>query len=436
MPAEAKEVIFVISDFHLGEGVDSALEGFKHHPVGRRIKDTSGDYVLDRVFFAFIAHILETYANAKIRLKLLGDTFDPLSVKLGGKSVIIPYEEADLEKFRKIRRGHRTFFWALQYFCSRKNCTLEVHPGNHDMFLWWPQVQAEFVKNVSPRHPERVRFMHDELDRGIYFWHGNTEPHDRVNPKKTIIKVADLPDFLKKENMLGLFNKGKIPRKEIMDVTQGHYLTAWLENPLKEADYLIGRMHKHTFVWVDAAFRIFRRSWYRRRLFAFIAAYHLLKTLILHSLSTLTFWHTKTKSDFRKILRVVGWTIAGAIDGHTARDFAVKKLRDDDIDIVVLGHEHERAAELHRFGNRDKWYFNTGTWLEMWEPRALLQKKQWRRFRALQKIILFCAKFFRDADLVPINLFATLIIAYDNEGRRTVRLKRFDPSSSELTDIA
>lgn len=438
MSAEITERIFAISDLHQGEGVKSPLEDFKHHPVGRQINDTLFDYTLDHVFMDFVLWIIRTSGEkTKNRLKLLGDTLDPLAVKLMGKSVVIPYEPLDLRKFRKICRGHREFFRALRYFCSHENCTLEVHPGNHDMFLWWPRVQAEFVKLVSPDHPERVKFMHDELDRGIYYWHGNNEPHDRFDPKKAIIRAAELQDFLKNEDMLELLLKGKIPRREVMDVPQGHYLTAWLENPLKEADYLIGRMHIHAFVWTDAFSHIFRRAWYRRRLFPAIALYYLLKTLLLHSLSMFTFWHTKTKSDFWKIMRVVRWTITGAIVGHSARDFAVKKLRDEEnVDIVVSGHEHERAAELHHFGNRDKWYFNTGTWLEMLEPKALPQRKRWKRFRWIQAIGLFFGNFFHDANLVPINLFTVFAVSYDGEGNRIAGLKRFDPDKHELKDLA
>ena len=223
-----------------------------------------------------------------------------------------------------------------------------------------------------------------------------------------------------------------------MDVPQGHYLTTWLENPLKEADYLIGRMHIHAFVWVDAFSHILRRSWYRRRLFPPIAAYYLAKTIILHALALSTFWHTKTKSDFWKILRVVQWTITGRTsDGHNARTFAIKKLRaEDNVDVVVSGHEHERAAELYHFGNRDKWYFNTGTWLEMWEPKALPQKKRWKRFRLIQAIGRFFGNFFHDANLVPINLFTVFTATYDSEGTRAVGLKRFDPNKHDLKDIA
>ena len=137
-------------------------------------------------------------------------------------------------------------------------------------------------------------------------------------------------------------------------------------------------------------------------------------------------------------MRVVQWTITGRTsDGHNARTFAIKKLRaEDNVDVVVSGHEHERAAELYHFGNRDKWYFNTGTWLEMWEPKALPQKKRWKRFRLIQAIGRFFGNFFHDANLVPINLFTVFTATYDSEGTRAVGLKRFDPNKHDLKDIA
>lgn len=431
---KAKEVSFVISDLHLGEGAQSSLEEFKHHPAGLDICDTGLDHVLDEAFCDFINCIVNDYRGAKICLKLLGDTFDPLAVELDGKAEVLLYEEDDLRKFRAIANGHPRFFSALRLFCLQPDCFLQVFVGNHDLFLAWPEVQKEFLGMVSPGQFEKVKFMYSLDEMGVYYEHGATEPHDRFDPKKLIIRQADLLELLKKENLENLLHSGQIPLRETLNVTQGHYLSVGLSNALKKANYLIGRMHIHGFVWKDAAMRIFRRSWYRRRSFVLVAAFNLIKTFIVHSLFNL--WHMRTKSGFIKILKVIWWTITGAIDGTTPRAHAARLLRErDDIDIVVLGHEHWPEEELYRVGNRHKKYFNTGSWTEMWECRALSPNKVWKRLPRLQRFLLFFRELFRDADLVSTTLFPVLVVSYDEEGERWVRLRRWDSESKEIKDF-
>lgn len=434
MFSKIRQVSFVISDLHLGEGVNSPLEEFKRHPAGRDISDTGADSVLDGVFEDFVCWIVRNCKGVGVTLKLLGDTLDPLAVELDGRAEVLPYEEDDVRKFRKIVAGHPLFFSTLRYFCRQPNCALQVYIGNHDMFLAWPEVQKEFLKLVSPDNSDRVQFLYATDENGVHYEHGATEPHDRFNPDKMIIRRAELPELLKKEHLEKLLTSGKVPLRETLDVTQGHYLTVGLQNPLKKTNYLIGRMHIHDFVWVDAAMRIFRHSWYRHRSFPLVAAYHLIKTFLGNSL--FAFWHARTKSGFRKILKVVWWTITGAVDGTTPRAYAARLLRErDDIDVVVLGHEHWPEEELYHVGNRHKKYFNTGSWVEMWEERAMPAELLWKRFGRLQKFLLFFRDLFREADLVPTALFTVLVVSYDQEGERAVRLMRWDSDSKDIKDF-
>lgn len=434
MFSKIKKVSFVISDLHLGEGARSLLETFKHHPAGRDISDTRLDRVLDREFFYFVDWIIRNCRGAQVSLKLLGDTLDPLAVELDGRSEVLPYEEEDVRKFRIIAAGHPLFFRILRFFCSRPNCSLQVYIGNHDMFMAWPEVQKEFLKLVSPDHPDRVQFLCADDENGVHYEHGATEPHDRFDPEKIIIRRPELLELLKKENMENLFKRGKIPLRETLDVPQGHYLTVGLQNPLQKTNYLIGRMHIHGFVWLDAAMRIFRRSWYRRRSFVFVAIYHLIKTLLSHSL--FAFWHARTKSGLRKIFKVIWWTITGAMDGTTPRALAARLLHErDDLDVVVLGHEHWPEEELYRVGNRHKKYFNTGSWMEMWERRVLPPDQIWKHFGRLQRFLLFLRDLLHDADLVSATLFPVLVVSYDPEGERLVRLMRWDQESRDVKDF-
>ncbi len=429
MSSEARKVIYVISDLHLGAGVysswkESMHEMFKSHPVGRDFRDTSEDEVLDPFFHDFIHWIVSNHQGDEVCLKLLGDIFDPLAVELDGRADFPQYEEDDVLRLQKIAIGHHSLIEALRFFCGQPNCSVEFIVGNHDLFLAWPGVQTEVQKLISQDHPDRVQFFGSLAAVGVYYEHGATEPHNRfdLDLRKNILEEGDP-------------RSGEV--KRTLDVTQGHYLSRGLANPLMLVDFLIERMHIHGFVWLDVLLHPFRRPWYRCRasVFVLVAAYHLFKIFIFHSLSTLR--HMRTKSGFMKILKVLWWTITGAIGGTTTKARAERYLREhDETDVVVLGHEHSPGEELLHIGNRPRKYFNVGAWIQMWERRAPSPSMlTWKRLRRLQGFLFFFRDLFQSPELVSITLFPVLVVSHDDNGERGVRFMRWDSESKEIKDF-
>lgn len=433
MLTEAREVTLVISDLHMGEGAESVLEDFKRHPAKRPFQDTSEDRVLDDQFDDFIKLVMRTGAGKKVCLRFLGDTFDPLAVTLDRPLPVLSREEDDLEKFVKIVGGHPIFFRALKdYCCASSEFETVFHIGNHDLFLCWPSIQAAIRALVSPAHPERVRFVYDELDRGVYFRHGESEPHDFIDSARLIIKQADFVQLFKSENVEKLIQKGEIPSYDVLNVPLGHFLTADLETPLKRANYLIGRLHIHGFVWLDACRNFGRRSWYSHPWFGFIAFYHLLRTIFKHTLFAVR--PLKWKSGLRKILEVVWWTIVGILTDATPRDKAMKVFKErPEVDVVVFGHEHWYYQETHSYPS--KTYINTGAWMELWKARPRPISRRWEKYPILAEVMTFLRDCYRDANLAPVRLFPVAVISYNAVGERQARLMRFDEDEHILKEL-
>ena len=127
--------IVVLSDLHLSAGYD----------------ETTGAYNRNEDFFydAAFARLLDHLRARPCRLVILGDLFDFLQVELTRPAA--PGAEPDssdaatVAKLDQIARGHPEFFAALSRFV-RGGHQLDVVPGNHDVELIRPAVQARFCE--------------------------------------------------------------------------------------------------------------------------------------------------------------------------------------------------------------------------------------------------------------------------------------------------
>ncbi len=455
---DAVEVQLTVSDLHLGEGPASRIEDFKYHEPGQRIDHTDLDYALDGHFAAFLKESAKICAGKKMTLIINGDFLDPLAVQYQGKYGVVQYETANVDKVKIIIRGHRELFDGLREFLSYENHRLLIIEGNHDIALSFPKVRAELISVIAPEHPERLEFNWKNLYRGVYTQHGENEPHDRIDHTRTIIRQTDWPQLIAPGKMVKLLRRGELPKEDFLDVPQGHYMVA-LQNALKEINLLMGRMHVHGFVWLDAGRNIGKRSWYRSRLFAPVAACLLAKTILQHwtfsYLGMLTvyrifkrlfksireksftdFAHLRMKSGVKRIFKVLWWTIAGVIQGKTTRDLALKILHEhQDIDVVVMGHEHQYCVEMHQISGRTTTYINTGTWMPQWKAKEEPLKKRWKRFRWLQWFPYFWRGLYKDAELVHDITCPVLAVSWNAAGERTVRLMRFDYEEKTLKKL-
>lgn len=432
--SNAKRVTFSISDLHIGDG--GKLDDFKCPPSGVSFQQTErySAEIMDGYFSDFVDWIISNLGHCHVRLNFVGDVFDFSTVILPKESIPFPYEMEDVAKMLIIMASHPSFFSALQRFCSESNCELVFFKGNHDWQLNWPTVQEILIKRVSKDHPERVKFLYDELDNGVYCRHGESEPHVRTNPNRPIIKCFDmdkLPSTIKALRTL----KSRFDKRDILDVPLGYYLNSHLGNKIKAYNFLAGRMHTHGFVYANGFKYIFRGSWFRSRWFAPVAAYQTINTLLTFTIFA-RFWHIKWKAGVLQILTVIRWTITGALIGFTPRDSALRVLRErDDVDTVIYAHEHKYALEVHHLNNRTKSYVNVGTWSPQFEVKADDSTVRWKHLSWLQGVFRFIGSFFIEPELIlSINLTVGVTV-FDEKGGRTVNLALFDHLEKTLRHI-
>jgi len=158
--------ILVISDLHLSEGLDPQKAKFS------RLEDFLLDDAFDR-FLRYHERIKEQprFGGRPWMLIINGDLFDFLQVvslpREGRERLTVKGTDGHEKlsrnerdyglgttaresewKLKRIAQGHRRFFAALGWFLARGN-HVAVISGNHDIELYWPQVQARFVKEMQ-----------------------------------------------------------------------------------------------------------------------------------------------------------------------------------------------------------------------------------------------------------------------------------------------
>lgn len=428
-----KSIKLYVSDFHMGEGVLSPHEDFKYHPPGIPMEDTTQDFVLDKYFDDFVNWILNNLAHCPdVQLYLNGDIFDFSSIALSGQSIAFPYEAEATAKFKIIMSAHPLFFEALNKFCLAKNTTLKFFKGNHDWELNWPAVQNIIVQRISPEQPEKVSFLYEEFDKGTYCRHGENEPSIKSNYEKPIITCLDLaklPVALKKAGL-------NFAIRDVLDVPLSYYLIGDLMYHIKPYNYLIGRMHTHGFVWLDSLKHIGRQSWYRSRLFPFIAAYYFFRTLF-GNLLFVRFWHIKMKATLKKILQLLWWTATGVLTGTTPRDSAMKVLYSkENVDCTVYSHEHECTFEVIQVNNNIKTYINTGTWMPQFRDKALAKLVPWKRLGGLQKLFKLIRDIFVKRELEVVWKCPVGLETINDCGNTSRQLVEWDKDEKTLKQMS
>jgi UDP-2,3-diacylglucosamine pyrophosphatase LpxH len=131
----------IISDCHLGTGATLADGGI--NPIE--------DFRKDDKFVEFIDYYSTgKHSDSQVELIINGDFFDLLQTR--GQTAM-PYEIIEgiaVYKIRKILRGHPKVINILKAFISRGH-NIKMIWGNHDAGLWWPLVQDEIRKAISPK---------------------------------------------------------------------------------------------------------------------------------------------------------------------------------------------------------------------------------------------------------------------------------------------
>jgi len=153
--------LIVISDLHLSVGYNDQ--------TGRYSRNE--DFFFDEEFRRFLEY-LQKAKSPKKHLIIAGDLFDFLQVdgckalelyekyKKGGAPIKFEIttkerkfglgteEDKTVWKLGVIADGHPVFFQALANFLSEGNC-LSIITGNHDIELYWPQVQEALRDRIA-----------------------------------------------------------------------------------------------------------------------------------------------------------------------------------------------------------------------------------------------------------------------------------------------
>lgn len=387
------EVSIVVSDTHLGEGRRVSVEYDGRRGIGRawralvrtvwrrgdkteEIDNPLDDFRFDGEFADFLDLMAERYAEADtVRLRLLGDIFDPLIVAWRGRYVDPPYEDVGAYKMVRIIAGHEAFFDALARFLKRDNFRIDVFVGNHDLFLAWPSVRALLLGRICGGDPELLRKVDfidhtrgfGTLDKGVFYEHGNNaEAHNRVDPDNAVVN-----DVL-----------GVRLQHPILNAPYGSYMCVDLAIPLKLRNGLVGRLREDRRVWTHA----FKHRW-------LWGAYALIR-LIWHFIYAhfFAFWDFRRKANSRKILDIVlATTTKNPVDRY-----ALQLLRErEDARVVVLGHSHH----WRRISSAHGTYLNTGNWTVAYRMYEREFERTWKSLEWLEPYWRSLRHFFRTGEM-------------------------------------
>ncbi|HTK04379.1 MAG TPA: hypothetical protein VL500_02255 [Candidatus Eisenbacteria bacterium] len=334
------------------------------------------DFVYDDVFAAFVTKVIADYGSSQVlRIKLMGDVFDPLAVTWGGRLSDPPFEAVAAFKMRKIIRGHATFFDALVAFLKAPNARLDVFVGNHDQFLCWPKVQKELVKRLAGGDPAlaaKIRFVDqsmdfEELHRGVLYDHGmNSEAHNTIDPRTTI-----LHDHF-----------GQPLKRPVLNKPLGSHMTVTLASRLKLKNPLIGRMPTEWDIWLHAV----KHQW----AWGVFAGFALAWMLIYNQL--FAFWDIRRKTGFLTVLRVVlATTKHNPVDTYASKLFRKR----EGVRVVVLGHSHIAK----RMTGPEGTYINTGSWAMKLRFVFPTFTYTWTRFRWLEVVVRTVGHFLKTGEL-------------------------------------
>lgn len=359
------------------------LRGHAEPPDVVEVRNPLEDFLFDDEFASFLDRVIEEYGKSRVlRLRLLGDCFDPLAVTWQGKMSDPPFEAVGAYKMRRIIRGHRVYFDALARFVRLPNARLDVFVGNHDQFLCWPAVQRQLLRRVAGNDPvlrERVRFIDQsmeftDLHRGVQYNHGmNCEPHCTVDPKTTILYER-----------LGIALKRPRLNKPL-----GSDMTVGLANRIKLQNSHVGRVRSEREIWRYAA--RFRWMW------SVFAIFSLAAHLFSDQVSVLWDWRRKTGilMLFRMMLAKLRETAAVVVSTtqHIPVDAMAERemRRQPDVRLFVYGHSHEPRLVQSSDGS----YLNTGTWVKALRLVYPTFEYRWKRFRSVEVLWHSLKHFFR-----------------------------------------
>lgn len=180
---KAKKFAIIISDLHLGAGVQYN---------GRR--NLLEDFHFDQEFVEFLKYYsTNEYADAEVELIINGDFLDLLAVPF------VKYfddefwsEKAGLEKLKICCEAHPEAMEALDKFLSAKGKSLNYILGNHDCELVFDSLKEYFLSLFKEENQKKITINNENVlyspVKGVYIQHGHEyEIAHQYDPMDTTI---------------------------------------------------------------------------------------------------------------------------------------------------------------------------------------------------------------------------------------------------------
>lgn len=441
-----KDTLIVISDLHLSAGFNEETKCFSREE----------DFFFDNEFKRFL-ECLEKENQDNNHLIINGDLFDFLQVngdftkklekegkvKLDKKENVYglgtePHKT--VFKLQRIRDGHKTFFNALRDFLSKGN-ELSIISGNHDIELFWAEVQKELINILSDKDSAikgRIKFylwFYYDKENKIYIEHGSQ--YDNWNSFKFILYPV-MPPGESKKILLPFgsffvryfFNKVEDfnPFADNIKPSSRYMQWAFKEHPVKslkllrryipamfkafwrsggptraqeeelrkEEEQRLADLGKEAGLLLDDVLKLHGKAslpitrgklaflinlgWIGT-IFLFVII--MIAALFIKQAFNLSIWSLLSAlAAFLPLL--ISWLISKfSRDTFTSILKEIKSKILTDIKIIIMGHTHDAA--IKKIGD-DCWYYNTSTWTTVFseEERLIRDEKQF----ALLKIKL------------------------------------------------
>ncbi len=308
----------VLSDLHLGTG---------HRRGAVNIYD---DFKEDDR----LTQLLDRHHGEHLLLN--GDIFDLLKVSVRGQFPDEISERLAVIKLRLCLRGHPKVTQALTRFLSHDASRITYLPGNHDMEVMFPSVQALFTRVISGKDEhERVRFVTNEpffeLD-GVQFHHGN--------------QFEALHAFDWKRRLMD--RKGKPP---VLNLPWGSLFILRILNPLIRERPYVDKVHPF---WPLIAGGMVFDTRFTARMLGETA-----KGLVEARFNP-TWWKKRPFANLRHFLRRdLGFF--ERLDHFADRIFK----QHEHVRAVFMGHTHVPMLRTSQVAGTLRTYVNTGTWMPM-----------------------------------------------------------------------
>jgi UDP-2,3-diacylglucosamine pyrophosphatase LpxH len=323
---------------------------------------------------------------------------------------------------QRVFDGHPAVFRALREFLNRGH-VVRILAGNHDVDLYWPQVQQMVREQIHGNTP-CYAFVEDGyiFENGIYIEHGHQYSFDNSF------------EHWPRPILLGLDGVARLERP------WGTYFMDMIYNEIEDIYPFVNKVYPHAqLAW--AALRSFGNEanvspWVIARLLAFFLTSGK-RMLLEHMLGQGSHQSEGIDADQlvievgidgsrrADVMRELGTVVQharvsvgdgelpnmlGRNDTNGQRERARTLHEKDEASIVVFGHTHHPMSPAAPYGDERRW-FNTGSWMPMIEIGDRV-KPNWSELSKLTRshdirCLLIERRDVVDAVLHPLAYFSS-----------------------------